>query len=147
MERRWRVFVTRELPGLGFAGLIEDPRFSVDVWAGDFPPEREALLEHVVGVDGLICLITDTIDEPVLKAAGDQLRVVSQMAVGVDNIDLDACAARGIPVGNTPGVLTETTADIAWALNPRLGAPSGGSGRVRQARRLADLGANPVGRR
>jgi lactate dehydrogenase-like 2-hydroxyacid dehydrogenase len=116
MERRWRVFVTRELPGLGFAGLIEDPRFSVDVWAGDFPPEREALIEHVVGVDGLICLITDAIDEPVLKAAGDQLRVVSQMAVGVDNIDLDACAARGIPVGNTPGVLTETTADIAWAL-------------------------------
>lgn len=111
-----RVFVTRELPGDHFAALRSDPQFQLDIWPGDFPPPREDLLDRVRGVDGLLCLITDRIDAAVLDAAGAQLRVVSQMAVGVDNIDVDACAARGIPVGNTPGVLTETTADIAWAL-------------------------------
>ncbi len=116
MERAWRVFVTRELPGDGYAALLADSAFEVDVWPGDFPPPREALLAHVDGVDGLICLITDVVDAAVLDAAGAQLRVVSQMAVGVDNVDVATCAARGIPVGNTPGVLTETTADIAWAL-------------------------------
>ena len=112
----YRVFITRELPGRGFAELREDPAFELDVWPGDFPPSRDALLQHVAGVDGLVCLITDNIDTGVLDAAGAQLRVVSQMAVGVDNVDVAACAAREIPVGNTPGVLTETTADMAWAL-------------------------------
>ena len=111
-----RVFVTRELPGDQFAALRSDPQFQLDIWPGDFPPPREDLLDRVRGVDGLLCLITDRIDAAVLDAAGAQLRVVSQMAVGVDNVDVDACTARGIPVGNTPGVLTETTADIAWAL-------------------------------
>ena len=111
-----RVFVTRELPGDLFAALRADADFELDVWPGDFPPPREALLARASGVDGIVCLITDRIDEAVLDAAGPQLRVVSQMAVGVDNVDVAACTARGIPVGNTPGVLTETTADIAWAL-------------------------------
>ena len=96
--------------------LREDPDFDLDVWPEDFPPSREALLKRVEGVDGLVCLITDQIDGEVLAAAGAQLKVVSQMAVGVDNVDVAACSARGIPVGNTPGVLTETTADMAWAL-------------------------------
>ena len=116
MSARHRVFVTRELPGDGFAALCDDPEFDLEVWPGDFPPSREALLQAVAGVDGLVCLITDTVDEVVLDAAGAQLRVVSQMAVGVDNVDVAACSKRGIPVGNTPGVLTETTADMAWAL-------------------------------
>ena len=116
MTAPYRVFVTRVLPGNGFAELREDPAFDLDVWPVDFPPTRDELLQHVVGVDGLVCLITDAIDTQVLDAAGDQLKVVSQMAVGVDNVDVAACAARGIPVGNTPGVLTETTADMAWAL-------------------------------
>ena len=111
-----RVFVTRELPGELFAALRADSEFELDIWLGDFPPPREALLNRARGVDGIICLITDQIDADVLDAAGGQLRVVSQMAVGVDNVDVAACTARGIPVGNTPGVLTETTADIAWAL-------------------------------
>ncbi len=111
-----RVFVTRELPGDQFAALRSDPQFQLDIWPGDFPPPREDLLDRVRGADGILCLITDRIDNAVLAAAGAQLRVVSQMAVGVDNVDVDACTARGIPVGNTPGVLTETTADIAWAL-------------------------------
>lgn len=116
MTAPYRVFVTRVLPGKGFAELLEDPAFDLDVWPVDFPPTRDELLEHVVGVDALVCLITDTIDSAVLDAAGEQLKVVSQMAVGVDNVDVAACSARGIPVGNTPGVLTETTADMAWAL-------------------------------
>ena len=116
MTAPYRVFVTRVLPGNGFAELREDPAFDLDIWPVDFPPTRDELLQHVGGVDGLVCLITDTIDSTVLDAAGDRLKVVSQMAVGVDNVDVDACAARGIPVGNTPGVLTETTADMAWAL-------------------------------
>ena len=111
-----RVFVTRELPGERFAALRTDPDFELDIWPGDFPPPREELLAHARGVDGIVCLITDRIDAEVLDAAGPQLRVVSQMAVGVDNVDVAACTERGIPVGNTPGVLTETTADIAWAL-------------------------------
>ena len=116
MTAPYRVFVTRVLPGNGFAELRDDPAFALDVWPVEFPPTRDELLRHVVGVDGLVCLITDTIDTKVLDAAGDQLKVVSQMAVGVDNVDVAACSARGIPVGNTPGVLTETTADMAWAL-------------------------------
>lgn len=111
-----RVFVTRELPGELFAALRADSEFELDIWPGDFPPPRAELLNRARGADGIICLITDQIDADVLDAAGAQLRVVSQMAVGVDNVDVAACTARGIPVGNTPGVLTETTADIAWAL-------------------------------
>jgi len=73
-------------------------------------------LRRVRGVDGLLSLLTDRVDDELLDAAGPGLKVVANLAVGVDNIDLAACARRGIPVGNTPGVLTEATADIAWAL-------------------------------
>jgi lactate dehydrogenase-like 2-hydroxyacid dehydrogenase len=80
------------------------------------PPPREALLDEVRGVDGILSLITDRIDAEIMDAAGPQLRVVSNLAVGVDNVDLVEATRRGIPVGNTPGVLTETTADLTWAL-------------------------------
>ena len=76
---------------------------------------RELLLDAVKGVDGALVMLTDRIDREFLDA-GPGLRVISQMAVGVDNIDLSACTRRGIPVGHTPDVLTETTADMAWAL-------------------------------
>jgi glyoxylate reductase len=110
---RPRVFVTRRLPG----GALERLRTvaEVDVWQEDLPPPREALLAGVSEADGLICLLTDRIDAEVLDAA-PRLRVISTMAVGYDHIDIAAATARGIPVGNTPGVLTETTADLAWAL-------------------------------
>jgi len=111
-----RVFVTRELPGEGFAALCADPDLEVSVWPGESPPPPDDLRAAVQGVAGLLCLITDQVDASVLEAAGPGLRVVSQMAVGVDNIDVGTCAARGIPVGHTPGVLTETAADLAWAL-------------------------------
>jgi glyoxylate reductase len=87
------------------------------IWEeADRPIPRERLLEWIPGCAGLYCLLTDRVDAAVLDAAGPGLRVVSNMAVGYDNIDVAACTARGIAVGNTPGVLTETTADLTVAL-------------------------------
>ena len=88
----------------------------MDVWPDELPPPRAALLRRVAGCDGILTLLTDRVDDELLDAAGPQLRVVSNYAVGHDNVDVAACARRGIAVGNTPGVLTETTADLAWAL-------------------------------
>ena len=68
------------------------------------------------GVDGLLCLLTDRIDAEIMDAAGPGLKVISNHAVGVDNVDVAAASARGIPVGNTPGILTDATADMAFAL-------------------------------
>lgn len=110
---RPRVFITRELPASVLARIAEIAE--IDVWPGELPPPRQDLLQRTAGADGLLCLLTDRIDRELLDAA-PRLRVVSQMAVGYDNIDVAACAARGIPVGNTPGVLAETTADLAFAL-------------------------------
>ena len=87
----------------------------VEVWSEDRPVPRELLIEKIAKIDGLLCLLTDKIDAPLLDHA-TTLRVVSQMAVGVDNIAVKACHVRNIAVGNTPGVLTETTADLAFAL-------------------------------
>jgi len=77
---------------------------------------RPELLAAIEGCDGVLTLLTDKVDDEFLDAAGPQLRVVSNYAVGFDNIDVAACARRGVRVGNTPGVLTETTADLAFAL-------------------------------
>ena len=88
----------------------------MDLWDGDLPPPRDELLRRVAGVDGALTLLTDKVDDEFLDAAGPQLRVVSNYAVGFDNVDVAACARRGVRVGNTPGVLTETTADLAFAL-------------------------------
>ena len=88
----------------------------VDLWEDELPPPRDELLRRVAGCDGVLTLLTDRVDDEFLDAAGPQLKVVSNYAVGFDNIDVAACARRGIAVGNTPGVLTETTADLAWAL-------------------------------
>jgi glyoxylate reductase len=108
-----RAFVTRQLPDAAL-DLIREVA-ETEVWAGDLPPSREALAAGAAEADGLLCLLTDRVDAALLEAA-PRLRVVSQMAVGYDNIDVPACTARGIAVGNTPGVLTETTADLAFAL-------------------------------
>jgi len=87
-----------------------------DIWLGELPPPYETLLKKVRGVDGVLCMLTDQIDAPLMDAAGPNLKVISQMAVGYDNIDARAAAAREIPVGHTPGVLTEATADLALTL-------------------------------
>ena len=109
-----KVFVTRAIPKGGME-LIR-PACNAEVWPDDLPPPRPVLLEKVRGIDGLLCLLTDRIDGEVMDAAGPGLRVISNHAVGYDNIDVAAATARGIPVGNTPGILTETTADFAFAL-------------------------------
>jgi glyoxylate reductase len=111
---RPRVFVSRIIPDEGL-DLIR-ASCEMDLWDGELPPPRDELLRRVAGVDGALTLLTDKVDDAFLDAAGPQLRVVSNYAVGFDNIDVGACARRGIPVGNTPGVLTDTTADLAWTL-------------------------------
>jgi len=109
-----RVFVARIIPAEGL-DLVRAGA-EADVWQDDLPPPRDELLRRVAGCDGVLTLLTDRIDDEFLDAAGPGLRVVSNYAVGFDNIDVAACARRGVAVGNTPGVLTETTADLAWAL-------------------------------
>jgi glyoxylate reductase len=109
-----RLFLTRRIPEPGFS-LAHD-EFSVIGGDQDQPLARETLLQGVPGAEAIIALLTETIDGPVMDAAGDQLRVVSNMAVGFDNIDVSAATARGILVTNTPGVLTDATADLTWAL-------------------------------
>jgi lactate dehydrogenase-like 2-hydroxyacid dehydrogenase len=111
---RPRVFVARRIPAQGLDAILS--ACDADVWGDELPPPRAELLERVAGVDGILALLTDRIDDELLDAAGPGLRVVSNYGVGFDNIDVPACTRRGIPVGNTPGVLTETTADLAWAL-------------------------------
>ncbi|HEX9609827.1 MAG TPA: D-glycerate dehydrogenase [Candidatus Limnocylindria bacterium] len=111
---RPRVFVTRIIPDEGLDPVRE--ACEVDLWTDELPPPRDELLRRVAGVDGLLSLITDRVDDELLDAAGEQLKVVSNFAVGFDNIDVEACTRRRIPAGNTPGVLTETTADLAFAL-------------------------------
>ena len=109
-----KVFITRVIPEKGYE-LIRD-FCDVDLWIDELPPSREDLLEHVQGVAGLLCLLTDQIDDEVMDAAGPQLKVISNFAVGFDNIDINVATARRIPVGNTPDVLTDATADFAFAL-------------------------------
>ena len=109
-----KVFVTRVIPEKGLE-LIRD-FCEVNLWHDELPPSREELLKRVRGVDGLLSLLTDKIDGDVMDAAGKQLKVISNHAVGFDNIDIPAATARKIPVGNTPDVLTDATADFAFAL-------------------------------
>jgi glyoxylate reductase len=108
-----KVFVARRLPG----GAVDRLRaeHEVEVWEGSMPPGKEELLARAPELDGLLALLTDPVDAEFLAAAA-RLRAISNYAVGVDNVDLAAATERGVPVGNTPGVLTESTADLALAL-------------------------------
>src|SRR5262245_42448146 len=113
MPAKPRVFVSRRIPAVGL-DLIA-PHCDADVWADPLPPPAAVLRERVRDCEGLISLLTDRVDEELIAAA-PKLRVVSNFAVGVNNIDLAAAVGRGVRVGNTPGVLTEATADIAVTL-------------------------------
>ncbi len=108
-----RVFVTRELPGGALDRLHAE--HDVDVWRSRLPPPRADLIERTRGAEGLLCLLTDTVDAPLISAC-PELKAIANYAVGVDNVDTRIATERGIPVGNTPGVLTESTADLALAL-------------------------------
>jgi len=108
-----KVYICRLIPEKGLEmvkGFAE-----TEVWEGELPPPRSLILEKVKDIDGLLPLLTDRIDAEVMEAA-PRLKVISNYAVGYDNIDVPAATQRGILVCNTPGVLTETTADLAWAL-------------------------------
>jgi len=107
------VFVTRRIPKAGLNLLRGCAQ--VKVWDGELPPPREVLLEEARATDGLLTLLTDTIDADLMDAA-PRLRVVSNYAIGYDNIDVQAATERGIVVCNTPGILTDTTADFAFTL-------------------------------
>ena len=109
-----KIFITRIIPTPGL-NLVKE-HFLPDIWPHELPPSREQLIEKIRGVDGLLCLLTEKIDGKLMDAAGPQLKVISSMSVGVDHIDVSAATVRGIPVGNTPGVLTDATADQAFAL-------------------------------
>jgi glyoxylate reductase len=100
-----RCYVTRELPG-GALDRLRGEVDGVDVWGERQPPPRDELLSRVAGVELLLTMLTDRVDDELLDAA-PSLRAVANYAVGTDNIDLDACTKRGIPVGNTPDVLTD----------------------------------------
>jgi len=110
-----KIFITRLIPDLGL-NLVKEHFPTPEVWTHDLPPTREQLLEKVRGVDGLLCLLTERIDAELMDAIGSQVKVISSMSVGVDHVDLVEATRRGIPIGNTPGVLTDATADQAFAL-------------------------------
>jgi glyoxylate reductase len=107
-----KVFVTRKLPEVALDELRK--KCEVEINPEDRVLTKGEIIKGVKGKDALLCLLTDRIDAEVMDAAN--LKVISNYAVGVDNIDVKAATERGIPVTNTPGVLTETTADLAWAL-------------------------------
>lgn len=108
-----KVFITRMLPQKALDLIL--PACDAEVWQDELPPPRDVLLAKVRDLDGLLALLTDKIDATLMDHA-PKLKVVSNCAVGFDNIDVPAATQRGIAVGNTPGVLTETTADFAFAL-------------------------------
>jgi glyoxylate reductase len=111
---RKKVFVTRRLPDEAMQLL--KARFDVEVWPREGSPPKSVLMHRVKFVDGLYCLLTERIDSEVIDAAGENLWAISQVAVGYDNVDVEAATKKGIYVTNTPGVLTETTADFAFTL-------------------------------
>jgi glyoxylate reductase len=108
------VYVTRPLPAPGTA-LLEEAGFDVRQQDQDRPATRDELLDQVAGVDALVSMLTDRVDPELLDAA-PKLRVVANLAVGFDNVDVPAATERGVVVTNTPGVLTDATADLAFTL-------------------------------
>jgi glyoxylate reductase len=108
-----KVFVSRRIPAAGLDVILA--QCDAEVWPGDVPPSYDLLKEKVAGCHGLVSLLTDRIDVGLLDAAA-RLKVVSNYAVGFNNIDVPAASARGVCVGNTPGVLTDATADMAFCL-------------------------------
>ncbi len=111
---RPRLFLTRRIPEPGFS--LAHELFDVVGGDEDCALPRERLLAGIPGAQALLCLLSEAIDGSVMDAAGGDLKVVSNMAVGFDNIDVAAATARGIVVTNTPGVLTDATADLTWSL-------------------------------
>src|SRR5262245_42974598 len=110
MAAKPRVFVTRVIPDAGVDPIRRQT--DAEVWPGPLPPPYEVIREKVADCDGLVSLLTDRVDAALLDAA-PRLKVVSNYAVGFNNVDVRAATQRGVAVGNTPGVLTDATADMA----------------------------------
>ncbi len=110
-----KVFVTRKIPESGIK-LLKDAGFEVEVSDFDGVLPRETLLAKVKGVDAILSLLTDKMNAEVMEAAGSQLKIIANYAVGIDNIDLKDAAAHNVIITNTPGVLTESVAEHAIAL-------------------------------
>ena len=108
------VIVTRQLPEAAIKPILET--CTVRYWDNEEPIPRDTLLEWMPGAEGLYCLLTEAIDDELLAMAGPKLRVIATMSVGYDHVDVAALSKRGILLGNTPDVLTETTAELALAL-------------------------------
>lgn len=108
----YKIFVTRKIPQAGIDYLKQYAE--VEVYSGDHQISKEELIEKAKGCDGLLCLLTDKIDAEVMDQTG--IKAIANYAVGFDNIDIPAATERKIPVTNTPGVLTDATADLTWAL-------------------------------
>ena len=110
---KWKVFVTRIIPDEGLKLILEN--CDAEVWQAETPPPKEIIIEKIKDCEGILTLLTDKIDAEIMDKA-PKLRIISNYAVGYDNIDVKSATQRGIMVTNTPGVLTETTADLAFAL-------------------------------
>src|SRR5437016_6931649 len=113
MALRPKVFVTRLIPEVGLQRIKQE--CEAEIWTDPLPPPYAVLRQKVAGCEGLVALLTDKIDAALLDAA-PRLKVVSNFAVGFNNIDVPAATERGICVGNTPGALTDATADCAFML-------------------------------
>jgi glyoxylate reductase len=113
MAAKPKVFVSRRIPDAGLARIRE--HCAAEVWPEQMPPPYDLLRQKVADCYGLVSLLTDRIDAPLMDAA-PRLKVVCNYAVGFNNVDVGAATARGIAVGNTPGVLTDATADMAFCL-------------------------------
>ncbi len=114
MNKRKKIYLTRKIPLIGIQKL--QSQYDVEIWDRALPIPRDILLEKVVGCDAILCMLSDRIDEEVILAAGANLKVISNYAVGYNNIDISYATKKGISVGNTPDVLTDATADIAFTL-------------------------------
>lgn len=112
-----KIVVTRRPPESAIERLADVfGHDALDIFSEDRPINRAELLDRVAGADAILSMLTESMDDEVFATAGDQLRVVANMAVGYNNIDVEAATGRDIVVSNTPDVLTETTADLTWAL-------------------------------
>ncbi|PKN84634.1 MAG: D-glycerate dehydrogenase [Chloroflexi bacterium HGW-Chloroflexi-8] len=109
-----KIFITRRIPEAGLDLLLEHCELAI--WEKDLPPSHEEILKLVPGVNGILSLLTDKIDAEIMDQAGSQLAVISNYAVGFNNIDIQAANQRKIAISNTPDVLTDATADHAFAL-------------------------------
>jgi glyoxylate reductase len=111
---KFKVLVTRRIPDSGLKILTET--CDLDIFEGEAPISRDVLLERIKGKDGLLCLLSDKVDKEIVAAGGRSLKVISNYAVGYNNIDVEEATKSGVLVTNTPGVLTDATADLTWAL-------------------------------